>query len=131
VIFLLALTLEICGLVEIYFEAGAQGADITTAGDSLWWGYVAATTVGYGDQFPVTPGGRLTGLLMLTVGVALFATFSGFLANAFLLRKRSAPGVSTDSSVEEALAELDRLTEEQQRAAAALGTRLDQLEARA
>jgi len=54
-------------------------------------GYVTATTVGYGDQCPVTTGGRLAGLVMLTVGVGLFATFSGFLANAFVSpRKRKA-----------------------------------------
>jgi hypothetical protein len=50
-------------------------------------GIVTATTVGYGDQFPVTMGGRIVGVVMLTVGVALFATFSGFLANAFVSRR--------------------------------------------
>jgi voltage-gated potassium channel len=128
VVLLLILTLEICGLLELLFEADAPGANITTAGDALWWGYVTATTVGYGDQYPVTPGGRLTGLLMLTVGVALFATFSGYLANAFLSRKRPA-SPATDPDLESALAELDRIADEQRRSTAVLRARIAELEA--
>ena len=91
VVFTGILVLEVVGLLQLRFEEDAPGANITTAGDALWWGYVTATTVGYGDQFPVTVGGRIVGFLMLTVGVALFATFSGFLANTFLSAKESAP----------------------------------------
>ncbi len=91
VVFLGLFTLEFAGLLELRFEENAPGANITTAGDALWWGYVTATTVGYGDQFPVTTGGRIVGVGMLTVGVALFATFSGFLANVFLSANKGAP----------------------------------------
>jgi voltage-gated potassium channel len=51
VVFLGLLTLEYVGLLELRFEEDATGANITTAGDALWWGYVTATTVGHGDQF--------------------------------------------------------------------------------
>ena len=88
VVFVGIFVLEFVGLAELWFEEDAPGANITTGGDALWWGYVTATTVGYGDQFPVTTGGRIAGLVMLTVGVALFATFSGFLANTFLSAKK-------------------------------------------
>ena len=50
IIFLGLLTLEVVGLLELYFEQYAPGANITTGGDALWWGYVTATTVGDGDQ---------------------------------------------------------------------------------
>jgi voltage-gated potassium channel len=53
----------------------------------VWWAYVTITTVGYGDQYPVTPTGRFIGVLVLTGGVALFGTLTGFLANAFLAPK--------------------------------------------
>ena len=85
-------------LLELYFEKDAPGANITTGGDALWWGYVTATTVGYGDKYPVTMGGRIVGTLMLTVGVALFATFSGFLAHAFLSNKADRPVALADGN---------------------------------
>jgi voltage-gated potassium channel len=123
VIFVGILVLEVCGLLELYFEEDAPGANITTAGDALWWGYVTATTVGYGDQYPVTRGGRLTGLVMLTVGVALFATFSGFLATTFLSpRKRKA-----EESTPE-IAELRALLDRQDETTALIRAKLELLE---
>jgi 7-keto-8-aminopelargonate synthetase-like enzyme len=52
---------------------------------------------------------------MLTVGVALFATFSGFLANAFLSAKRSEPvAAAAASDVAETLREAEELHARQQ-----------------
>lgn len=132
VVFLGIFTLEFVGLLELHFEQDAAGANITTAGDALWWGYVTATTVGYGDQYPVTTGGRVVGLVMLTVGVALFATFSGFLANTFLSAKRGAasePEAAGDPAG--VLEEVERLLDEQERVTATLRTRIAELESRA
>ncbi len=121
-------TLEVVGLLELYFEQDAQGANITTGGDALWWGYVTATTVGYGDKYPVTTGGRIVGTLMLTIGVALFATASGFIANAFLSRKAESAPTPADGSVKAALNELERLLAEQQQAVEALHAQLARAE---
>jgi voltage-gated potassium channel len=110
VVFLGLFTLEFVGLLVLRFEVDAAGANITTAGDALWWGYVTATTVGYGDQFPITIGGRIAGLVMLTVGVALFATFSGFLANVFLSAKEPEPDEpGAEDDLKAALLEIERL----------------------
>jgi voltage-gated potassium channel len=128
VIFLLVLVLEVTGLLELYFEQDAPGANITTGGDALWWGYVTATTVGYGDEYPVTRGGRFTGIIMLTAGVALFATFSGFLANTFLTRKGPPPTPPADADLDATLRELERLLAEQQKATETLRARLTELE---
>ena len=123
VIFVGITVLEVCGLLELRFEEGATGANITTAGDALWWGYVTATTVGYGDQYPVTTGGRLTGLIMLTVGVALFATFSGFLANLFLSPRRPTQKETTPEA-----AELRALLDQQEETTRLLRSKLERLE---
>ena len=129
VVFLGLATLELVGLLELHFERDAPNANITTAGDALWWGYVTATTVGYGDQFPVTPGGRIVGFTMLTVGVALFATFSGFLANVFLSTKRRAPVTDRhEDDLAAALLEVERLHAQQQAALERLRTRVAALD---
>lgn len=59
-------------------------SNIKTAGDSLWWAFVTITTVGYGDRYPVTPEGRIIAVILMTVGVGLFGTFTGFVANWFM-----------------------------------------------
>jgi len=123
VVFFLITTLEIVGLLELRFEENAPGANITTAGDALWWGYVTATTVGYGDQYPVTTGGRIAGLIMLTVGVALFATFSGFLASTFLSPPKPKPKKTTSE-----LAELHALLDRQEETTRELRAKLERLE---
>jgi voltage-gated potassium channel len=131
IVFLGLTTLEFVGLLELFFEQDAPGANITTGGDALWWGYVTATTVGYGDQYPVTTGGRIVGTVMLTVGVALFATFSGFLANTFLSRKadtRPGPSDAGTRDMDAALREVQRLLAEQQRAMEVLRARMVELQ---
>jgi voltage-gated potassium channel len=124
VVFVGITVLEFVGLLELWFEEDAPGANITTAGDALWWGYVTATTVGYGDQFPVTTGGRIAGLVMLTVGVALFATFSGFLATTFLSPRKPR---STETTPD--LAEIRALLDRQEETTALLRAKLERLEA--
>ena len=129
VVFLGLFTLEFVGLLELRFEENAPGANITTAGDALWWGYVTATTVGYGDQFPVTRGGRVVGVLMLTVGVALFATFSGFLANAFLsVAKETPEPPASDQDLQATFRNIERLHAEQASELERLRAQLAELE---
>lgn len=125
VVFVGIAVLEFVGMLELHFEENAPGANITTAGDALWWGYVTATTVGYGDKYPVTMGGRISGVIMLTVGVALFATFSGFLANAFLSPQKR----KVDESGSQEETELRALLDQQDDTTAQLRARLERLEA--
>lgn len=59
-------------------------SNIKTAEDAIWWAYATVTTVGYGDKFPVTTEGRIIGMVLMTAGVGLFGTFSGFVASWFV-----------------------------------------------
>ena len=88
VLLLVVLVLEFASIGVLYAERDAQGSNIETASDALWWGYVTITTVGYGDAFPVTTKGRIVGVLLLTIGVGLFGTFTAFVANVFLAPKK-------------------------------------------
>jgi voltage-gated potassium channel len=76
--------LQFGSLVMLSLEQYAPGANITSASDALWYTIVTISTVGYGDQFPVTDAGRLWGSMIIVVGVGIFGTFTGYLANFFL-----------------------------------------------
>ena len=84
VLLLVVLVLEFASIGVLAAEEDAVDSNIHTASDALWWGYVTITTVGYGDRFPVTTEGRIVGVILLTIGVGLFGTFTAFIANLFL-----------------------------------------------
>ena len=54
----------------------------------MWWACATITTVGYGDRYPITTEGRIVGVVLMTVGVGLFGTFTGFVASWFLQNLR-------------------------------------------
>ncbi len=69
--------------LTLYVEKDTQ-SQIKTFMDALWYSFSTVTTVGYGDITPITFWGRILGILQMLLGSALFATFTGFFANAFL-----------------------------------------------
>src|SRR4051812_24962679 len=85
-----------------YIEPAAPGSNIKTGGDAFWWAFVTITTVGYGDRYPVTGGGRLVGMITMAVGIGIFGVLTSFLAQAFLKspgrRFRTRRGVSTSAA---------------------------------
>ena len=84
VLFMVLLVLEFGSMLVSFFEQQDPAANIKTGGDAVWWAFVSITTVGYGDQYPVTQGGRTMAVLVLATGVGLFGVLSGYLANFFL-----------------------------------------------
>jgi voltage-gated potassium channel len=86
---ILAVLLIIFSSISILqFETDVD-SNIKTAEDAIWWAYVTITTVGYGDKFPVTTEGRVVGMILMTAGVGLFGTFTGFISSWFLGEKRT------------------------------------------
>ncbi|SDK90897.1 ion transporter [Arthrobacter sp. ok362] len=85
------LVLEFGSLTMLRVEQDAPAANITTASDALWYTIVTISTVGYGDQYPVTDAGRIVGSGVIVVGVGIFGTFTGYLANFFLSPKQKEP----------------------------------------
>ena len=68
----------------LHFEGKAEGSNIKTVEDAVWWSLVTITTVGYGDRFPVTTEGRLLAVVLMFAGAGLVGTFSAFLASWFI-----------------------------------------------
>lgn len=65
-----------------YFEYAAQPEQFKSIIHSLWWAVVTLTTVGYGDVYPITLGGRFFTFILLIIGLAIVAVPAGLLASA-------------------------------------------------
>lgn len=124
-VFISILVLEFGSLGMLAIEAPAEGANITTASDSLWFMVVTMATVGYGDQYPVTNGGRILGALVILVGVGIFGTLTGYLANFFLSPRRGRRETE-QPSIQEQLQALKDLNTQQQQAIRDLEALLEQ-----
>jgi len=116
------LVLEFGSLAMLHLEHAATGANITTASDALWYVIVTMSTVGYGDQYPVTTGGREMGTLVIIIGVGIFGTLTGYLANLFLAPRKEEEPETAVSLSQDPLHQLGQLKElvEQQRMAVEL-----------
>ena len=69
-------------------EQGARGANLTSYPKALWWSIETATTVGYGDFFPVTPWGRVVGAVVMVVGITTYGMVPAALATWFVGREQ-------------------------------------------
>lgn len=85
-------------------------ANITQAEDALWWAVVTTTTVGYGDFYPVTTGGRVVAAMLMITGIGLFGTLSGVAAGMFLGGEKDAPASS--AAQQNMLARLEAMQKE-------------------
>ena len=62
-------------------ERSSPDANISDFGDAIWWAVTTMTTVGYGDHYPVAPGGRLVAFGLMIGGIALLGTLTATLAS--------------------------------------------------
>ena len=87
-LFIAILVLEFGSLLMVNLESSAPSANITSAPNALWYVIVTMSTVGYGDTYPVTQAGRILGTVIIILGVGIFGTLTGYLANVFLTPRR-------------------------------------------
>ncbi len=80
---LIAVLLTIFSAIAMLTFETAPDSNIRTPEDALWWAFTTITTVGYGDRYPVTDEGRIVAVFLMTAGVGLFATFTGFITRFF------------------------------------------------
>jgi voltage-gated potassium channel len=77
-------TLIIGSWLVLLFEENTKGSNIHQYPDALWWAIVTVTTVGYGDRFPVTEGGRAVAVILMLVGIGLIGVLTATVASVFI-----------------------------------------------
>lgn len=93
-------------------ERYAPGSLITSYGEALWWACVTVTTVGYGDVYPVTLGGRCIAVAMMVCGIALLGTITAIIASWMVEQVREQEELqeaATRVQVEQLSAQIERL----------------------
>ncbi|GAA4899955.1 potassium channel family protein [Ferrimonas pelagia] len=92
--------ITLASVLILLVEEGEPGANIDSAEAAIWWALITISTVGYGDYYPVTLGGRIISAVVIITGVSFFGVVAGYLASVF---------VSQDSAEEhDKLSQLER-----------------------
>ena len=65
-----------------YFENEAQPEHFSSIFESLWWSIITLTTVGYGDVYPITVGGRIFTFFILLIGLGIVAIPTGIISSS-------------------------------------------------
>lgn len=82
-----------------YFEHEAQPEAFATIFHSLWWAVATLTTVGYGDVYPITVGGKIFTSVIAFLSLGVVASLAGLVASALTKVAVSEPR-SGDSGLE-------------------------------
>jgi len=80
--FITLILIYLSGVGIYYFEHAAQPEHFSSIFDSLWWAIITLTTVGYGDVYPITIGGRIFTFFILMIGLGVVAIPTGILSSA-------------------------------------------------
>jgi voltage-gated potassium channel len=97
--FLVLVTILLLSTFGVYLFESRVNPEIESVGDAFWWSIVTVTTVGYGDKVPITPLGKVIGVILMFTGIGLIGVLSGTIAS-YLMRGYKA---DKGEDVEEAL----------------------------
>jgi voltage-gated potassium channel len=104
------IVLTTCSVLVLQFESKSPDANIKTGWDALWYAVVTITTVGYGDRYPVTVLGRISGIFIMFAGVGIIGVLASILSSILV-------GAPSTPEEEEAPATMPALPAENELAA--------------
>ncbi|MGE4282449.1 MAG: TrkA family potassium uptake protein [Clostridia bacterium] len=76
------ISLFTCAAAYYYYESPVN-PDLSV-GDAIWWGLVTSATVGYGDYYPTTLGGRLAATILMLVGISSYGFITAAVTSIFV-----------------------------------------------
>lgn len=83
-IIVMIVTLFIASTLMYLAERQVQPEAFASIPQAMWWGMTTLTTVGYGDVVPISAAGRVIGMIIMLLGIAMFALPTAILATAFI-----------------------------------------------
>lgn len=88
--FLLAVTaVVLLGATAVWqLEQREPDAIITSFREAVWWAIVTCTTVGYGDESPVSGGGQIIAVVLMLVGISMLSIVTANIASIFVQADR-------------------------------------------
>jgi voltage-gated potassium channel len=82
-LYLMLIALFLSSSLMYIAEHDSQPDKFSSIPETMWWGLITLTTVGYGDVSPITPLGKVIGALTAIMGVCTVALLTGIVASAF------------------------------------------------
>ena len=82
--FIVSLLMLIASVLMYSIENAAQPNVFHNAFDALWWAIATLTTVGYGDIYPITAGGKMLSSVIAILGIGLIAVPTGIISAGFM-----------------------------------------------
>ena len=79
----------IFGSVAIMVFEKGNNDSFQNFGDGVWWCIVTLTTVGYGDLYPTTPGGKAVAGVIMFIGLSFFALLTGTISTVLIDRAKT------------------------------------------
>lgn len=90
-------------------EVVVDKRDFPSLWDAIWWAVVTATTVGYGDFYPHTVGGKIVAIGLMLFGIGFLSVLTATIASRFVKSDTSSDEIrATLARIEQELAELKR-----------------------
>lgn len=83
VFMLMVVLLFFASTMIYYIERVSQPDAFSNIPKAMWWGITTLTTVGYGDMVPHSVAGKVFGVLVMFIGVGMFAIPTGILVTGF------------------------------------------------
>jgi voltage-gated potassium channel len=94
IIFILSVQCILITGVLFYALENGVNTQVGNIFDGIWWSVITLTTIGYGDIYPITFGGRILGIVLALVGIWLVALPTGILTSGFIRALRSEKKIS-------------------------------------
>jgi voltage-gated potassium channel len=83
-LFLSVLAILFSASAIYYLENEAQPDKFSSITESIWWATVSLATVGYGDVYPITAGGKIFASIISLIGIGIVAIPTGIISASFV-----------------------------------------------